>query len=150
MARRRLGFTLTELVMVITIISILAVIVAPRFMSAGAFTSRGFFDEAKAVVRYAQKAAIARRQPIMICVEVGRMFAISNADCANPVMVPHPARAGNLEVPVPNGVTLGPAGSFSFDPLGRPTPAYVITLTSTVAGDPARSITVTAETGYVF
>jgi hypothetical protein len=48
----------------------------------------------------------------------------------------------------PSGVTLN-AVEFSFDGLGRPSAAATITFTSTIAGDPARQITVAAETGYV-
>jgi len=54
LARRR-GFTLPELVMVIVVIGILAVVTAPRFISWKGFASRGFYDEAQAVVRYARK-----------------------------------------------------------------------------------------------
>jgi hypothetical protein len=39
--------------------------------------------------------------------------------------------------------------SFSFDSMGRASSAATITFTSTIAGDPARQIVVTAETGHV-
>lgn len=145
----QLGFTLPELVMTIAIIGILAVMVAPRFMSSQGFVSRGSFDEAKALVRFAQKTAIARRQPIFVCVAADEIRAASTNACTPAVTLAHPLTAAPLVTPAPDGVTFGPAGTFSFDGLGRPTPAYTITFTSTIAGDPARQITVTAETGYV-
>ena len=148
----RRGFTLPELVMVIAIIGILAVMVAPRFMGSQAFESRGFFDEAQAVVRFAQKIAIARRGAVTVCVSATQVAAISNANCAAPLFIPHPVNTtAPLRSTAPTGVTLGPVGSFSFDGLGRPVPnaAVTITFTSTVAGDPARQIVVAAETGYV-
>jgi len=46
-------------------------------------------------------------------------------------------------------VTLSPVGNFTFDGLGRPSAPQTITLTSTIAGDPARQVVVEAETGYV-
>jgi MSHA pilin protein MshC len=144
------GFTLTEVVMVIAIMGILAVMVGPRLMSSQPFESRGFYDEAKAVVRYAQKVAIAQRRTIRVCVEANEIAAVSNNDCNAPTYLAHPLGGGQLRATSRAGVTLAPAGtSFSFDGLGRPSAAAAINFTSPVAGDPARTITVAAETGYV-
>jgi MSHA pilin protein MshC len=144
------GFTLPELVMVIVIIGILAVMAAPRLMSSQGFLSRGFYDEAKAVVRFAQKTAIARRSTVTVCVSATEISAISNANCAAPVAIPHPVGGAPLLATVPSGVTLtSSVPSFTFDGLGRSSGAVTITLTSTIADDPARTITVAAETGYV-
>ena len=142
--------SLAELVMTIVIIGILAVIVAPRFVSWKEFASRGFYDEGQAVVRFAQKTAIAWRRPIFVCVAAGEIRAITNNDCAAPVALLHPTSGAPLRAVAPDGVTLSPVGSFSFDGLGRPSGAPPpITLTSTLAGDPARQIVVARETGYV-
>jgi MSHA pilin protein MshC len=143
------GFTLTELVMTIVIIGILSVIVAPRFMSSQPFETRGFYDEAQAVVRYAQKVAIAQRRTIFVCVAANEIAAISNNDCTSPAYLAHPVGGGQLRAASRGGVTLGPVTSFSFDGLGRPSAATTVSFTSTVAGDPARQIIVEAETGYV-
>jgi MSHA pilin protein MshC len=145
------GFTLPELVMVIAIMAILGALVGPRFMGSQAFETRGFFDEAQAVVRYAQKVAIAQRRAITVCVAANEIRAISNADCGAPVTLQHPLTAAPLVASTRGGVTLvSSAASFSFDGLGRPTPGPVsVTFNSTVAGDPARQITVATETGYV-
>ena len=144
------GFSLPELVMVIVIIGILAVMAAPRLMSSQNFLSRGFYDEAKAVVRFAQKTAIARRATITVCVTATEVRAISNANCAAPVAIPHPVGGAPLAATAPSGVTLAPsAASFTFDGLGRPSAAVTINLNSSIADDPARQITIAAETGYV-
>jgi MSHA pilin protein MshC len=146
------GFTLGELVLTIVLMGILAAVAIPRLMSSKGFTSRGFYDEAQAVVRYAQKTAIAWRRPIVVCVAADKISAISSSDCnVAPEAVMHPAKVATaLESTAPDGVTLSPVGSFSFDSAGRPTPAYTITLTSTIPNDPARVINVAAETGYVY
>jgi MSHA pilin protein MshC len=145
------GFTLPELVMTIVVIAVLGALVAPRFMAAGAFESRGFYDEVQSVVRFAQKIAIARRRTITVCVEADRVFAIAAGTCAAPTHLVHPVTGGNLTTRVaPSVVTLAVAGSFfTFDGLGRPSAATTITVTSTVPGDPPRQIMVAAETGYV-
>jgi MSHA pilin protein MshC len=143
------GFTLAELVMVLVIIGVLAALVAPRVLQSRNFASRGFYDEAQAVVRYAQKTAIAWRRTVTVCVAATEISAISNANCAAPALLNHPTSGGQLRSVAPDGVTLSPVGSFGFDGLGRPSAPVTIVLTSTIADDPARQIVVAAETGYV-
>jgi MSHA pilin protein MshC len=145
------GFTLGELVMTIVIMGILAAIALPRMMSSKGFASRGFYDEAQAVVRFAQKTAIAWRRSVTVCVLENEIRAISDSDCAaaTPAFLKHPTSGADLKTIAPDGVTLSPLGSFSFNGIGRPSAAVTITLTSTIAGDPLREILVAAETGYV-
>jgi MSHA pilin protein MshC len=139
------------MVIVIAVLGLLAAVVGPRFVGRDAFASRGFYDEAQSVVRYAQKTAIAWRRPVYVCVTATAVKAGSlNNSCASSLLV-HPATGAPLTTTAPGGVTLSPTGDFSFDGAGRPNPnaQVTITLTSTIAGDPARSIVVEAETGYV-
>src|SRR5207247_3623636 len=115
LARRR-GFTLPELVMVIVVIGILAVVTAPRFISWKGFSSRGFYDEAQAVVRYAQKTAVAWRRTIYVCVSATAISATSNSDCTT-APVTHPITGAPLKTQQPPpGVTLSSSAgpSFSF------------------------------------
>ena len=148
------GFTLIELVIVIALMGILGAVAASRMLTPQGFASRGFYDEAQAVVRFAQKTAIAWRRTILVCVSATQVSAISSNDCnaLTPTYVPHPANPANQlkTQPAPSGVTLSPTGSFSFDGLGRPTPATTLTLTSTNTDDPVRLIIVATETGYVY
>ena len=135
-----IGFTVVELVVVITIAGIIALVAIPRFMGAGGFQSRGFYDSAKSVVRFAQKTAIAWRRDVFVCVTATGVSAGAAAGCAAPI----------LSATAPSGVTLTPA-AFRFDSGGRPNPnaAVTITLTSTITDDPTRQIVVERETGYV-
>ena len=144
----RRGFTIVELVVVISIVGVLATVAVTRFMGTDTFSSRGFYDEATGVVRYAQKTAIAwRGTTIFVCVTATSVSAGTAAGCASPLT--HPATGGALIANAPSGVTLSPTGNFTFDALGRSSAAQTITVASTVAGDPARQILVEAETGYV-
>ncbi len=60
------GFTLVELVTLIAVLGILAAVAAPRFFDGGAFAGRGFFDQAAAFLRYAQKQAVARHDEVFV------------------------------------------------------------------------------------
>jgi MSHA pilin protein MshC len=145
---RACGFTIIELVTVITVLGLLGALIGPRFIGRDAFASRGFHDEAQMVVRYAQKTAVAWRRPVYVCVTATAVKAGSlNNSCASSLLV-HPATGAPLTTTAPSGVTLTPS-SFSFDGAGRPSAAQTITFTSTISGDPARAIVVEAETGYV-
>src|SRR2546428_8563322 len=102
-ARRR-GFTLPELVMTIVIIGILIAVTAPRFVSWKGFASRGSYDEAQAVVRLAQKTAIAWRRSIFVCVSATAVSASSNNNCAAPLLAHPTTPGGYLQSTAPAGV----------------------------------------------
>lgn len=142
------GFTLVELIVIISVVGFVALIAIPRFTGTDAFASRGFHDEAKSIVRFAQKTAIAWRRSVFVCVTATNVSAHSAAGCGS--LITNPVTGGPLSLNAPNGVTLSPV-TFSFDSAGRPSPnvATTIALTSTIPGDPARQIVVEAETGYV-
>jgi MSHA pilin protein MshC len=142
------GFTIVEMVVTIAILGLLAAVLGPRFSGRDAFASRGFHDETQSVVRYAQKTAIAWRRPVFVCVTATVVSAGIAAGCATPLV--HPVSGAALTATAPSGVTLTPV-NFGFDGAGRPSPNAQVTIafSSTVAGDPARSLVVEAETGYV-
>lgn len=148
---RDLGFSLVELVTVIAVAGLIAAIAVPRFVGPDTFKSRGFYDEATGVVRFAQKTAIAWRSPVFVCVAADSVRAGTAAGCATPIT--HPTTGGPLVATAPAGVTLSVSplpAEFSFNGLGRPTDGKMITLTSTIPGDPPRQIAIAAETGYVY
>src|SRR5687767_11777581 len=94
------GFSLVELVVVISITAILAVTALPRFMDVKGFSSRGFHDEALGVVRHAQKTAIAWRREIFVCVSANSIAAAAAAGCATPL--DHPATGAPLSINAPS------------------------------------------------
>jgi MSHA pilin protein MshC len=137
------GFTLIELVVVLVVVGILAVFVAPRFNSIAVFNTRGFADQVGAALRFAQKAAIARRG--YACVTTApsslTLSAGSTTTCGTPLAIP--GTSGSV-LNAPAGVTLS-STTFYFTALGKAVPGATVTVT----GDGTSTITVEGETGYV-
>lgn len=140
------GFTTIELVVIIVVIGVLAAVATARLTGRDSFDSRGFYDKAVAVVRLAQKTAVAWRRDVHVCVTATTITAGTAAGCGTPLT--NPASGGSATETAPSGVTLN-VTSFSFDRLGRPSAAATINFTTTISGDIPRTISVAAETGYV-
>lgn len=152
-----IGFTLIELIMVVVMLGVLAVVAAPRIFNSNDFNARGFHDETLALLRYAQKAAIAQRRTVCVT------FTISSAsltmasapatfDCASSVTLRGPTSDAASITGKPGVAYSAPPSAFNFDGLGQP-------MTSTGGGskptqtiqvnNAAKSITVETVTGYV-
>ena len=148
------GFTLVELVMVMVIVGILGAVVAPRFFDNNVFQSRGFTDQVKASLRYAQKVAIAQHRNVCVALAAGSItLTIANAGgaaspCGSGLALPE----GGNSVTAPSGVTLSPVTSIIFDALGKPFDTLgnpsVAQKIITISGA-TKPIIVEAETGYV-
>ncbi|BAO28637.1 prepilin-type N-terminal cleavage/methylation domain-containing protein [Sulfuritalea hydrogenivorans] len=135
------GFTIIELVVVIVILGIMAVVVLPRMDSLGGFEAAGFRDQTVAILRFAQKSALAQRRAV--CVSVGATGVTLTIDTTTP---PNDSCDAALVPPFTPRAGSGLAGSgFSFLRMGQTNQGSDITLT--IAGaDPVR---IDAVTGYV-
>lgn len=167
------GFTLVELILILILLGILAVVAVPRFFDRKTYDTRAYFDQAEALLRYAQKAAIAENRPIYVRLDGSSIALCYDSGCTSTVI----AAAGNnsgsattksacqvggsyqaawaCEAP-PSGVTVSSASTFYFSPLGKPylpadTPptSSFTQLAISIGGDVTRTVLVEAETGYV-
>ena len=174
---RSAGFTMVELIVVLILIGILSAIGAGRFFSRTGYDAAGFAEQGRAMLRYAQKLAIAQNRPVFVqgaLDGVGLCF-VATTPCPAASQVPAPSGNNSGSAATrkfcvaggvysdrwycegwPAGVAMTPVSGtlapFFFDALGRPGAAGTTFagLTVTISGDGVSSqISVAQETGYV-
>jgi MSHA pilin protein MshC len=155
--RNSAGFTLIELVVTLIVVAFLAVIAIPK-LNTRTFDTVGFYQEAMATVRFAQKEAVGKRR--VVCVTLGansvtiRFANTAGSPVCNTDLV-SPRGVSPFTVTAASGVVLTsvPAiGSFFFDALGRPFDAAGVSSpqrTISITGDGTQNFVIEAETGYV-
>jgi MSHA pilin protein MshC len=73
--RRSAGFTMVELITVLIVMGILGAIGASRFFDNNVFENRAYADQAKTILRYAQKLAVTGNRFIFVRTD-GASFAV--------------------------------------------------------------------------
>ena len=151
--QRKTGFTLVELVATLIILAVVSAVAIPRFFSNTVFGSRAYADQVAAMLRYAQKTAIAQRRPVWVNsnaagTAICLTYAVdSGCTLANAVMSPENGSSSFVKN-APTGVTVSSSVSFNFSALGKPTPDAAVTMTVS-GGGLSTDIIVERETGYV-
>jgi MSHA pilin protein MshC len=151
-AEDRRGFTLIELVTVITIVGVLAAFVAPRFWSQQTFSDRGYVDELAAALRSTQKAAVISGCPARLTLAASSYVATQQAASGNSCNLsdntwPTPilsADGSAIQDTAPANTTAAPIGVFQFDTQGglSSSPSTAITVGT-------HTLTIIAGTGLV-
>lgn len=150
--RRGRGYTLVELVMVVSLIAIVAAVAAPRMFDRSTFDARGARDELATALRYAQKVAVATGCPVRVTVTVGGwqlgQQSVSAGHCdgtdtafATPVLL---ADGQVMNGTAPAGIAIAPAVTFDYAATGQTS----LGADQTIAVG-ARQLTVEARSGLV-
>nr|WP_255583429.1 type II secretion system protein [Duganella sp. sic0402] len=176
--KRSAGFTMVELITVLIVAGILAAVGVSRFADSNAFENRAYADQAKTIIRYAQKLAVAQNRPIFV-VTNGSSFAVcADAACNGLITAPGGSNSGSTATrancrqgsnyvaswmcegrPANVSITGLPGSTIFFDALGRPykgtdpvvgpsTLSAPVIISFTSAGN-TNQITIWPETGYV-
>lgn len=172
---RRHGFTLVELIAVMVIVGILAAAAAVRYFDRAVYDAAAFTDQARALIRYGQKVAVAQNRSVYVRLDgasVSLCFVAPGAavcPLAQRVRAPsgsNSGASGTLAGCDGSGswacegklasisYTVAPAiGAFSFDALGRPVGAgsdpFAKTSMTVKSGASSAVLVVEADTGYV-
>ncbi|MES2297878.1 MAG: type II secretion system protein [Pseudomonadota bacterium] len=75
------GFTLIELITVIILVGILGTVAAGRFFERKGFDAVAFTDQARSMLRYGQKIAIAQNRPVYVQLNSNRIALCFDAAC---------------------------------------------------------------------
>ena len=147
------GFTLVELVVTLVIIGALAAVSAPIFFTQQTFAERGFMNETRAALRYAQKLAVASGCSVQVQF-AGNGFSFTRSrnaancnDGAYTEPVVDPTQSGpQFSRTAPSGVTVSATPSvFVFAPSGSIVGGGGVG----VALSSGLSFTIVGATGYV-
>ena len=152
LAATQKGYTLVELVVVISIAGVLAAYIAPRFWTQQVFSDRGYADELAAALRSTQKAAVITGCPARLTLASASYVATqqsASGNACNPADTAWPtpilsADGTAVQGAAPANTTASPAGVFQFDAQGRLSagPATAITVGT-------HTLTLIAGTGLV-
>ncbi|MYM67635.1 prepilin-type N-terminal cleavage/methylation domain-containing protein [Pseudoduganella sp. FT55W] len=125
------GFTMIELVTVIVLMGILGAIGYARFADTSSFENRAYSDQARTIIRYAQKLAVTQNRAVFVRSEPNGFAVCYQAGCGN----------GAALAPAPGGRNSGSAGTRGYCTLNN---TYISNWMC--EGRPNNNVVVTSDT----
>jgi MSHA pilin protein MshC len=150
-ARVTRGYTIIELVVVITILGVIAAIAGPRFFNTTPFNQRGYADEVASAIRYAQKIAVGSGCSVQLTINPSGYSAMQQAASGNrcdPASASWTTPVQRLDGTLlagtpPNDANVNTSGTLVFNNRG----AVISGATNFVVG--GYTLTLDAATGFV-
>ena len=136
------GFTLIELIAVTILVGILSVALFSRIESAGSAAIQSSRDGVIAALFFAQQQAMMRNN-ITVVVTAN---SISVNESGTPLLVSN----GYYPLAMPNGISLAPAMTLTYDRLGRIGAATTISLTGTGSNSGVSASIRVEASGYAY
>jgi MSHA pilin protein MshC len=144
------GFTTLELVMVMVIAGILGAIAVPKLSETNTFNIRGFHDQTLALLRFAQKSAIAQRRTVCVTFSYTsatlRIASTAGSLICDTDLTDPNTESSTYKIETDKfGVTyLNLPTDFYFDALGQPSIGQTIQI-----AELTQHITIEPVTGYI-
>ncbi|KQT31608.1 Tfp pilus assembly protein FimT/FimU [Methylophilus sp. Leaf414] len=152
------GFTLVELVVVISLTGIVIAVATPRFANGDIFETRGDAGLLSSTLRYAQKTAIAQRRQVFVITDTAaqpqtvKLCFVSDPNCPLAQAVINPETDGPYVMTLSRNVSVNPSNnSLGFNGLGQAVPNVAANYVVTNQKNNAQTFTVNieADTGYI-
>lgn len=150
------GFTLIELVVIITILGVLAVTATARFTGPDSFSARAYADELAAAASYAQRYAVASGCTVRFQLSgAGYSLAMENPPCdgvapAFGTTVQNPGGGISFSGSTPSSVTLSAgAGNYDFNAYGDLASPVTSSTVTVAGGGVSASFVIEGGSGYV-
>jgi MSHA pilin protein MshC len=145
--RRAHGYTMIEMIVVLTVMGTLAAVAIPRMTDRTALQERGFQDDVRSLLRHSRKVAVSQQRDVCVLLTPAQASAVyaNGAACNAAAPVAAPGSTDPFVIRVPTGVTLSGAPLVRFNTTGQPVPNV-----NHVINVGALPLTVSRETGILF
>lgn len=138
------GFTMVELVAVMTLMGLLAAVAVPRMTQRTVLQERGVQDQLRSLLRSSRQLAVTQGRDVCVLLTPGRAHAVYTVAgaCSVTANVAGLGGEATLAVDLPPGLALGGASLVRFNARGQLVPAA-----DQVIGVGSLSLRVSRETG---
>lgn len=146
MLRHSRGFTMIELIVVISVMGIMATLAMTRSVDRVSLHEIGFRDQLVSMLRHARKLAITQRRDVCVMLSATQASGVyaNGAGCDPAAPIAEPGNSSAFVLTVPTGVVLVAPAFVRFNPTGQPVPNA-----NQAISVGAQAFTISRETGII-